>query len=278
MLSWDDHHLVLTLARSGTLAATASRLGVNETTVARRLAAVEAAAGSTLFRRVDRRLEPSASGDAILVAAEAMERALADLVEARHAMSGTVRVSAVAAVVDHLVVPYLGDFVARYPGLILELVASNANASLARREADVAIRLARPERGKLVARRLGFLRYRLAGTSDPVQDEAASGGYLAFDREMDELPEMRAIRGRFNGPPRARIGSLSGMRTAAEAGLGAAMLPDWMIAASNKLRVIDPQMSAERPVWLVVHEDLKDRPAVRTAMDWLATTISSALA
>lgn len=276
MLSWDDHHLVLTLARGGTLAAAARRLGVNETTVARRLTAIEVAAGTTLFRRVDRRLEPSVSGKAIVATAEAMERALAEAAGDGQPLAGIVRVSAISSVIEHLIAPHLADFVARHPDLVLELVGANETVSLARREADIAIRLEQPGRGKLVARKVGRLRFRLAAARGAGCGEDMPAGYLAYDRELDDMPEMRALRSRFSGPPLARIDSLAGMRAAAEAGVGAAMLPDWMIAASPRLAVLDPSVRAERPLWLVAHADLKDRPAVRAAMNWLAATIAAA--
>ncbi|WP_162901232.1 LysR family transcriptional regulator [Breoghania sp. L-A4] len=271
MLSWDDHHLVLLLAQRGTLAAAARHLGVNETTIARRLAALEASVGATLFRRADRKLVPNASGRAIVAAAEAMERALEAVSGSGEASGATVRVSAVLAVIERLIAPALPDFAARHPGIVLELVGSNDVASLARREADISIRLARPERGKLVARRIGMIQFRLAGRLD-----GGAPGYLAYDRDLDGLPEIRALAGRFDGPPLARIGTLTGLRAAVEAGLGAAMLPDWMIRAAPLLHVIDETVRAERPVWLVVHEDLKDRPSVRAAFDWLGETVANA--
>lgn len=269
MLGWDDHHLILTLARAGTVAGAARRLGVNETTVARRLAAVEAAAGATVFQRIERKLTPTGFGRAIVEAARAMELALANSGQEGNDLRGIVRVSAVAAVVEYLVAPNLPDFTHRHPGLVLELIASNETASLARRETDIAIRLERPRRGRLVARRLGRIRFRLAATV-----ATQPSGFMAYDRDLDTLPEIRAIAEHFGGAPVARLATLSGLRAAAEAGVGAAMLPDWMIEASPHLRILHPDVVAERPLWLVVHEDLKDRPGVRAALDWLAETIT----
>ena len=270
MLNWDDHHLVLTIARSGTIAGAARRLGVNETTVARRLSAAEAGAGTTLFSRMDRKLVASAAGRAVVAAAEAMERALAKASREEEALHGTVRVTSVLAVIEHLIVPHLAQFARRHPKLVLELIGTNETSSLARREVDIAIRLQRPARGKLVARRLGRVRFRMAGRSD--QEPA---GYIAYERDLDDMPEIAAIRARFGATsPRARIATLSGIRVASEAGLGAAMLPDWMIEPSRGLCVIDPSVSVERPLWLVVHQDVKERPAVRAACDWLAEIVT----
>lgn len=269
MLDWDDYRLVLTVARTGTVAGAARRLGVNETTVGRRLAGIEAAAGATLFRRVDRRLAPSAAGTGVVAAAEAMERALREASQRNYTLSGVVRISTVVSVIEYLIAPNMPDFVETHPDLVLEFIGANETTSLARREADIAIRLDRPERGKLVARRLGRIRFCLAGLP-----EAGGRGYIGYESDLDHVPEMRAAAAYFGGNPVARMSTLTGIRTAAESGLGAAMLPDWIIAASDRLAVLDPSVAAERPLWLVVHEDLKDRPAVRAAMNWLSRTVT----
>lgn len=270
MLAWNDHHLVMIIARTGTIAAAARRLGVNETTVARRLASVEALAGSTLFSRIDRKLVANATGRAVVAAAEAMERALADVSSDVEALHGTVRVSSVLAVIEYLIVPRLPQFTELHPNLLLELIGTNETSSLARREVDIAIRLQRPETGKLVARRLGRIRFVLAGRTD-----RTPAGYVAYERDLDHVPEMGAITAHFSGaPPVARIATLSGIRSAIAVGLGVGMLPDWMISPAQGIGVIEPSVSVERPLWLVVHEDMKERPAVRAASDWLARTVS----
>ena len=274
MLTWNDHHLVLTISRSGTIAGAARRLGVNETTVARRLAAAEAEAGATLFSRMDRRLVANAAGRAIAEAAEAMENALADASRTVEKLHGTVRVTSILSVIENLIVPYLPQFAKRHPNLVLELIGANETPSLARREVDIAIRLKRPARGKLAARRLGRIRFVLAGRMGETPT-----GYIAYERALDDVPEITAIRSYFDGaPPRARIAMLSGVRGAIEAGVGVAMLPDWMVSPAHGIGVVDPSVVVERPLWLVVHQDVKERPAVRAACDWLAEIVTGARA
>ncbi|PTW62678.1 DNA-binding transcriptional LysR family regulator [Breoghania corrubedonensis] len=272
MLTWNDHHLVLTVSRSGTIAGAARRLGINETTVARRLASVEGEAGATLFRRMDGKLVANAAGRAIAIAAEAMENALADASRSTEVLHGIVRVTSVLSVIEHMIAPHLPHFAQRHPNLVLELIGTNETASLARREVDIAIRLERPARGKLVARRLGRIRFLLAGRVGTKPE-----GYVAYERDLDHAPEIVAVRKYFDGAsPRARIATLAGMRVAVEAGMGGAMLPEWMISQSSGIGVIDPSVSIERPLWLVVHEDVKKRPAVRAACDWLAEIVTGA--
>lgn len=273
MLTWDDYNLVLLISRKATLSAAAKALNVNETTVSRRLAAAEERAGATLFIRRNRRLTPTARGSVVVNSATAMENSLMGQKGESEFFRGLVRVSSVSLVIDTLIAPLLPEFAARHPDITLELVPSNETASLALREADIAIRLARPERGKLAARRIGEIKFALAARRG-----AEPQHFIAYERDLDDLPEIRKIREVYRGEPIARISSLAGIAQAAGAGLGAAMLPPATIAAHRELEPADPAVTVARPLWLVVHEDLKTRAAVRRVLDWLARSIPQKLA
>ncbi|NRG16110.1 LysR family transcriptional regulator [Rhizobiales bacterium] len=273
MLTWDDYNLVLLISRKGTLSAAAKALNVNETTVSRRLAAAEERAGATLFTRRNRRLTPTAKGSVVVNSALAMENSLMGQKGDSEFLRGLVRVSSVSFVIDTLIAPLLPEFVARHPDITLELVPSNETASLALREADIGIRLARPERGKLAARKIGEVEFALAARRETEPEH-----FIAYERDLDDLPEIRKIREVYDGEPIARISSLQGIAQAAGAGLGAAMLPLATIAAHRELEPAEPAISVTRPLWLVVHEDLKSRATVRCVLDWLAKEIPRKLA
>lgn len=271
MLTWDDHHLLLAIVRAGTLSAAARRLGVNETTVSRRLAAAEARAQATLLRRKAGRLVPTASGRAAFSAAEAMERAYGETADTS-GERGSVRISAVAFVVDRLIAPALPDFNRRHPRVTLELVASNEPSNLTNREADVALRMAKPTNGRLAARHVGNLLFYLAAKTG-----TTPARYMAYEPELDELPEIQAISEHFGGPPIVRLSSLSGMAAAAAAGCGAAMLPKLLISERQDLAILDPSLTVNRPLWLVVHEDRQHRPLIRNVIRWLAMVLPQAI-
>jgi DNA-binding transcriptional LysR family regulator len=271
MLTWDDHHLLLTIARSGTLSTAAKRLGVNETTVSRRLAAAEARAHATLLQRKNGRLVPTALGRAAVSAAEAMERAYGEIADTS-GERGSVRISAVAFVIDRLIAPALPDFNRRHPRITLELVASNEQSSLTRREADIALRMARPASGRLVSRQIGNIPLYLAAKAGTTPTH-----YMAYEQDLDDMPEMQAISSYFGGPPIVRLSSLSGMAAAAAAGCGAAMLPKLLISERQGLAVLDPSLTVNRPVWLVVHEDQQHRPLIRNVIRWLALVLPRAI-
>ncbi|MDJ0930969.1 MAG: LysR substrate-binding domain-containing protein [Breoghania sp.] len=157
-------------------------------------------------------------------------------------LRGTVRVSSILCVIEHLIAPRLAQFAERHPNLVLELIGTNEVSSLARREVDIAIRLHHPERGKLMARRLGRIRFVLAGRMD-----RRLAGYIAYERDLDELPEIATIMSHFGGKPTiVRIATLSGARAAMETGVGAVMLPEWMVDSERGIGVIDPSVTAGR--------------------------------
>lgn len=163
-MDWNDLRYVLTIFRAGTLAAAARRLGVNQTTVARRLAAAEAALGTRLFDRLEGTLRPTASGQKAVNRAARIEQ---DVDTLDHGIGGAdadaaglVRLTAVPVLANRLVIPALPQLREKYPRLQMELISEVRNVNLTRREADLALRLARPEAGgSILTKRLGNLAY-----------------------------------------------------------------------------------------------------------------------
>jgi DNA-binding transcriptional LysR family regulator len=145
-MDWNDLRFILTIARAGTLSAAARRLGVNQTTVARRLAAAEAALGTRLFERVGGALHSTESGAAAVTRAARVEQEVYALKhgigDADADAAGMVRITAVPVLVNQLLIPALPLLYATYPRLRIELAAEPRNLSLTRREADIALRLA----------------------------------------------------------------------------------------------------------------------------------------
>ena len=273
MSDWNTYHLVLTLSRAETLGAAARDLRVNETTVSRRLAAAESDEGATLFRRDGRKLVPTEAGRVVLQAAQAMETALLKQTTDRNTQTGHVRLSTVPFVLDYLIAPRLPDFCERFPGITLECAAATGTASLAQRETDIGLRLARPTDGKLIIRKAMDIGLCLA-VSSRHRSSGAITDFITYDSALDKLPEIAAIRSHFMGEPRLRLGTLSAVLQAVKAGAGAAMLPDWLVSGDPDLIEIDPSVRATRELWIAVHEDLNDRPVIRTVLTWLSEILS----
>jgi len=193
--NWNDLRYLLAVAQGGTLSAAARRLRVDETTVARRLAAAETALGARLFDRVDGVLRLTTAGEVAVAHAERVEREMHALgnriAGADAAVAGTVRLTAVPILVNHLLVPALPDLYAAHPLLRLELIAEPRNLSLTKREADIALRLARPRGGgTAVARRIGRLDYAVFA---PRRGDPDRLPWITYEEGMDELPQAKWI-------------------------------------------------------------------------------------
>src|SRR5207248_1229647 len=173
MADWSDLRYFLELSRSGTLAAAARKLGVDYTTVGRRLAALEQDLGAKLFERTPEGLILTEAGESIRAAAEEMEEA-ALLVEQRalgadRKLAGVVRVATTEMLGQLVALPAVRALHERHPQIRVDLATGAARLDLSRREADVALRYVRPEGGELVSRRAGRV----------AQAAYASRGYLA---------------------------------------------------------------------------------------------------
>ena len=163
-MGWDDFRYVLAVARTKAIAPAARALRVDATTVARRLSRVELALQTKLFERKDGYLRPTEAGADVIERAERIETEATAIVERAAgvdaAVSGSVRVTSVPLLVSRLLLPGVGSLIDAHPALVLEVVADPRNLSVMLRDADIALRLARPDREQqAIARRLTQLPY-----------------------------------------------------------------------------------------------------------------------
>jgi len=278
-MNWDDLRHVLAIARAGTLSAAARRLGVNQTTAARRLTAIEGDLGARLFDRVDRRLIATPTGQAVVAHAEKMEgeaQLLERAVAGRDAaLSGIVRVTAVESVMATFLVPRLGEFRRAYGDIALELIGDNTNLDLARREADIALRLARPREGLARTRRLADIGYAVYGCRDYLDGRGdlslAEHDWVSHDETLSHIPEAawcaRTVR---DYRPVLRCNGVQAMVEAVKAGVGVGILPCYRGDTEPDLtRLTGPAPVVRRELWLLVHGDLLKVMRVRAVVDWL---------
>ncbi len=270
MYDWDDLRVFLALTRAGSLSAAARALGVEHTTVARRVEGLERDLGVTLFERLPRAWRPTADGAALAVRAEAVEReAIAVARAADAAESATVtrlRLSAPPVLASAFLAPRLAPLFDARPDLRLDLVGEAATVDLARREADLALRLSRPEGDDLVARRVGHLRFALYAAPSHLDGRTeADWRWCGYDDALAHLPQERWLERRRAGRPLAfRANDLASLQAAAAAGIGVALLPRVFADADARLhRIEDAPSEATREVWLVLHPDLARAPRTR---------------
>ena len=273
LLQWSDLRVVLALARDQTLAAAARRLGVDQTTVSRRLTAAEAALKCRLFLRARGRLVPTALGELAIARAGEVEAAVLALEsaagESGAAVAGRVRITAVPILVNQLIVPRLPELLERFPALAIDANADSRNLSLSRRETDIALRFARPESGSGLCRRIGALAFSVY---------AARGGdpetlpWVTYEERFLHYPQARWVAD--NVPPdrlaRLRVNDAEGLAQAVRSGLGLGVLPDFMAARDAALARVSEAPVLQRDLWLLVHPDLRQLPRVAAVLDWLA--------
>jgi DNA-binding transcriptional LysR family regulator len=265
-LDWEDLHFFVALAEAGSLSGAARTLAVSHATVARRLAALEKALGCSLFEKRADGYNVTTDGAAILESAAAMEQhALAVVRRGKQGgpLSGTVRITAVDGIAESLLVPGLVEFRRKHPGIDLEVITESRSLSLAKREADVAIRLSRPQSGELFVRRLSTIGYAVyAATRD-------TSAWVAWDESFADLPEARWLAAHAKGERIAlRANGMLVQLAAVRAGFGKALLPCWFGDAEERLvRVPVVAPPPEREAWLVVHRDIREIPRVRALID-----------
>lgn len=282
--NWDDLRFILAVARSGTIASAARRLVVDEATVARRIARFEKQVGARMFDRAGRHARPTTAGVAVIRAAAETERALASAREAIRAdegeVAGTVRVTSVPLVVNRLLIPELARLIEAHPRLTVDLIGVPRTLSLSDREADIALRLARPQaEPRALTRRIGYFDYAIFGSRarDP-----SSLPWLGYGTDMADLPQARAIAQLMaaqDGPIVPILANDADMlMTAVECGLGKTLLPVAIAGRNPELVRLSPELAPpiRRELWLLVHPDVRDTARVCTVVQWVEDRVRRA--
>jgi len=287
--SWDELRTFAEVARDGSLSGAARRLGLTQPTVGRHIDALEAALGLTLFTRSPRGLAPTPAALALEPHVEAMAAAAAALARTASgeaaADRGAVRVTASEIVGVEVLPPMLAAFHAEHPGIAIELALTNRTQDLARRDADIAVRMVRPTQSGLVARRLGSSRISLFAHRDYLARfgeprslaDLASHCFIGFDR--DNSPFRGAgdfARSMMRESFGLRCDSDLAQLAALRAGVGIGGCQDNIARRTPELVPVLPNaFHYALEVWLVMHEDLKATRRVRLLFDHLAAGLTA---
>jgi DNA-binding transcriptional LysR family regulator len=284
-LRWDDARILIALLRTRSLLAAGKELGLNASTVSRRLDALERTLGGRLFDRSPEGALPTALAEEMAPHAELMERAATALsmtAEGREvAPEGEVRITAPPGYAEYLVAPAMPRLLARYPGLRVTLDASAQVADLTRREADIAVRGARPTTGDLVATKLGVVHPvfltspRYAAKLAPLR-KLADARWITWGPDFADVAPARFIAAHVPTASIAlRTSHLGTQVAAAESGAGV-IFADANLARvrklaevplSRELRAVLPVSAGE--LWLVGHRALRDVPRIAATWEFL---------
>jgi len=256
--NWDDLRIFLAVARAGSLSGAARTLGVNHSTVFRRIGAFEAELGVRLFERQPGGYLLTPAGEELRDGALRVEEEIASLSRKVTGqdlrLSGTVRVTTIDMLAFGLLPRHLAGFRDAYPGIEVELVVGNAALNLSRREADVALRVS----------------YR-ARRPEP---DLALHDWIGFDSEHEALVR-RVARFLPEARPMLRTNSVAAALSAAKAGMGLAPLPCGLADLEPDLVRIAPlPEDFTRDLWLLTHEDLRQTARIRAFLDFLAEALA----
>jgi DNA-binding transcriptional LysR family regulator len=281
MADWEDIRHFLAVAQTGTLSGAARNLKVDHATVSRRLAALEAALDVRLVERLPRSCRLTSVGRQVLERAKDMEagaHGIARLAKAAHApLVGRVTLSAPPVLVTHLFVEHLARFRAEYPDIRLSLAAQGQQISLSRREADVAVRLVRPDEAGIMRRKIGAMAFALYAHRSYAHLVAPERWqFIAFDQSFADMPQQSwLLRIAGDRPVACELNHISEHLIAVRAGVGVAALPRFIGDRDHDLVRIDEDVPPfARDVWLLVHRDLSKNPATRAVMNFVSNVIS----
>ena len=288
MFNWDDVRYFLTLHRQGTLAAAGAALTLDPTTVGRRLVKLEEGLGARLFDRTPTGYVLTEAGHRLLPRAERIERETLgvkrDVAGEDQKLEGVVRLTATEMLTTRFIAPHLRRLRERYPEIQLELQCTNLDVNLARREADIALRLARPTQEDLIIKRLSFIDLGLYASLDYIdrfglpKDSLAGHQLILFANTRPFRRENDWLEARMDGAHVAlRSDSVSAIYSATVAGTGIALLPCLVADHDRHLARVPVEGAPEpRQIWQAVHKDLRDSARIRAVLDFIGKTMTPA--
>lgn len=283
---WNDLRIFLAIARGGQIARAARALALDATTIGRRLRKLEGDLGQRLFEQTRDGQSLTQAGERLLAQVETMQAAAEAIGEpgGTSGLSGTLRISVSEGFGTGYLSPRIADFAARHPGLTIDLAANSGFLSPSKRETDIAILLARPRAGQVVASRL----------TDYTLGFYASADYLTAEGEPRDLaavrartlvgyvpdllyaPELRYLDGLGEDlSARIRSTSINAQAQMIRAGAGIGILPRFIGDADPQLRRIVADVAIRRSFWLVTHRDNQRLGRIEAFKRWIAERVEA---
>jgi len=284
-MEWNDLRVVLAVCRQGSLSAAARELGINHSTVFRRINSVEEKLSLRLFERLPTGYAMTEAGESVLAASERIESEVftlsRQLAGADMRLSGLLQVTAPDALTLKILTPHFVHFCQTYPNIRFELSLDNRFLDLSMREADVAIRSTLKPPEWVIGRKLCRLDVSIYGSKtylDAHNDESLDTYHWLMPR--DDQDWYSANQWLTRKHPKAtviyRSDNLSALAEATVHGLGVAPLPLFLAESSRELRcLIDPPSALSSELWLLTHPDLRRTARVQAFTTYIAEVIEA---
>jgi DNA-binding transcriptional LysR family regulator len=269
-MNWDDLRIIAAVRDAGTYAGASAHLRIDETTVGRRLARIERTLGIRLFEAIDGLRRPTTECETVVAHVQAMAGHVAEIGKVANnqtGLSGRLRIASTNAVAEEILSPRLESLLSAHPGLVVQFLASSENVKFSRWQADLAIRLRKPDKGDFTISKLGEFRLYLI---EPAATEAAPV-VCAYPEELGPIPESQFLQTRgLQERARCVADNLRVIKTMVRTHRATAVLPDYFctdLLADRRLRAT--LLPRRRDVWLLVQNHLKRDAAARVVIDWV---------
>lgn len=286
-MDWDSYRYFLALYRRKSLKLAAKDLGVNQTTVGRRISSLEKELAVKLFEKRSDGFFPTLAGDRVLELAEPIENHFLQMerqvLGRDQRVHGSVRLAMPGALANHFVISRMNKFCEKYPDLEVQFLTGPEVLNLSRREADVAVRLVRPQQSDLVVRKIGVLELAFYCHKTKLKnwnlDEKNSQNnpvplVQLFDRAMSRFQRELMLPMEDSFRTVLRSAAWSSVYAGVKAGIGVGVLPSFMgDYDSNLVRCANKAISI--PLWMVVHPEVIKSARVRVLMDFLAAELGA---
>lgn len=277
-MNWDDLQIVRAIFRTGSFAAAARLLNVNETTVSRRLLRLEEDLDVSLFEAVDGNRVPTNKCEQIVELIEKIARHTDQVTKIANIKQGHVekrRIAATDSVTVDILAPNVPAFLSAHPELELEFLTSTENVDFSRWEADLAIRLKRPDRGNFLITKLAEM---LLYFVEPKTRAASSEALVcAYPADLDLTPESEYLMGRgLHQIARCRSKNLLVIKQMIRTKRCRGILPGFMcgdLSEANGFQLT--RLSNTRGAWLLTQSHLRKDPVTRTVINWIKDCFAS---
>ncbi|MEH6403141.1 MAG: LysR family transcriptional regulator [Sneathiella sp.] len=280
-MNWNDLKYLIAVHREGTLSAASKALNVNQTTVSRRLQSLETYLKAPLFQRTNGSLLLTQEGLNILPLAEDAEAAFLKLEKQasipQH-IQGPLKITSIDSLINEILLPALPSLLKTHPNLEVNLHGASNNLEISKFEADIGIRLARPDSGTMIVSKLSNIGLAIYGTKEMEQKAKTVGldklPWAKYDDQLSQLPEMQWLDASYPSiRPSVKSYSASTLSNVIARGIAVGILPCFLGDSLPTLkRLSGPHPIIDREVWLVMHSDANRTPRVKAGVEWVRAT------
>jgi DNA-binding transcriptional LysR family regulator len=280
MFDWEDLRYFHAVAKSGSLSGAARSLKVDHATVSRRLNLLEEKLKVRLVDRLPRACQLTPLGQQIAELASQMEVSAFAVERAARAAQfprvGKVTVSAPPVLGNNFLAKRLFEFRQQHPDIQMSIASQAQRVSLSRREADIAVRLFRPEEPTSVARKIGDMPFALYASKDyQHSNNPEQWEFIAYGEDLADMPHQKWVMSVANGRRIVtEVSDITSQYVVAKTGIGVAGLPRFLGDTDPTLQLLPYDgPSFSREIWLVIHADLRHSPQIRAVMDFIIDAV-----